>query len=103
MRNCVRCLAADVCIFWTATHGCVYWRDLWLQWHPPPGLSVGVLSNLPSFLFKDAGSVLKRCGKVSQRYDIVELLRLAKFTADSVNEGTTPIERGLHGGLLDRI
>ena len=66
-------------------------------------VGAGVLSNLPSFLFKDdVFSVLK--GGVKERQLVNEVLgSLAKFALNLGREGVTPIQRSFHSGLLERI
>jgi hypothetical protein len=59
--------------------------------------------NLPSFLFKDdVCSVLK--GGVKDRQLVNEVLgSFAKFALNLCRKSATPIQRGFHSGLLERI
>ena len=68
-------------------------------------VGVGVLSNLPSFLFKEPSSVLKGGVKVCQQQLINELLGplVTEFVRNFSREDATPYQRGSNGDLLGRI
>ena len=68
-------------------------------------VGVGALSNLPSFLFKDPGSVLKGGVKLRQRRLVNEVLGLlvTEFVRNFSREDATPYQRGSNSGLLGRI
>src|SRR5262249_19538588 len=63
------------------------------------------LSNLPSFLFKDPGSVLKGGVKLRQRRLVNEVLGLlvTEFVRNFSREDATPYQRGSNSGLLGPI
>ena len=68
-------------------------------------VGVGVLSNLPSFLFKEPSSVLKGGVNVCQRYLVNEVLGLlvTQFVRNFSRKDATPYQRGSNGSLLGRI
>ena len=72
---------------------------------PTTVVGVGVSSNLPSFLFKDPGSVLKGGVKLRQRRLVNEVLGplVTQFVRNFSREDATPYQRASNGSLLGRI
>jgi hypothetical protein len=58
-----------------------------------------------AFLSEDIGSALKGGAKVCQRQLVSEVLGplVTQFALNLAREDATPLQRGFHGGLLNRV
>ena len=64
-----------------------------------------VVTRLSSFLSEDIGSTYKGGVKVCQRKLVNEVFGplVTQFALNLAREDATPIQRGFHGGLLNRV
>jgi hypothetical protein len=67
--------------------------------------SFSCILSLPLLLSEDSGSALKGGLKVGQRQLVNEVHGplVTEFTLNLGREAATPVQRGFHRGLLDRV